>query len=76
MALPLLHRAHQGEGPDRVHGARELRSSDGEGEWAHGSCPRVLAMVATDLLIICTCTCLCQDPMTGAVLYGSESFGE
>ena len=25
VALPLLHRPHQGEGPHRVHGAGELR---------------------------------------------------
>ena len=32
MALPLLHRLDQSEGPHRVHGAGELRPSDGQGE--------------------------------------------
>lgn len=33
MALPVLHRAGEGEGLHRVHGARELRGGNDQGEW-------------------------------------------
>lgn len=32
MALPVLHRPGEGEGPDRIHRAGELRGADDRGE--------------------------------------------